>query len=137
MDKIFVDSDIILDLLTGRQPHYYSAAELFSLADEGSLKISVSSLSFSNVNYILSRQYNGDQVRKMLLKFKTLVSVLSVNDKTIELALSSEFKDFEDAIQYYTAIENKIEILLTRNLKDFRKAKISVLTAEQYLNSFE
>jgi predicted nucleic acid-binding protein len=66
-----------------------------------------------------------------------LVSILAVNDKTIELALSSEFKDFEDAIQYYTAIENKIEILLTRNLKDFRKAEISVLTAEQYLNSLE
>lgn len=137
MDKVFVDSDIILDLFTGRQPHYYAAAELFSLADEGFLKIFVSSLSFSNVNYILSRQYNGDQARKMLLKFKTLVSILSVNEKTIELALSSEFKDFEDAIQYYTAIESKIEFLLTRNLKDFRKAEISVMTAEQYLNALE
>ena len=120
MDKILVDSDIILDLLSARQPHYYAAAELFSLADEGSIKIFVSSLSFSNVNYILSRQYNGDQTRKKLLKFKTLVSILSVNEKTIELALASEFKDFEDAIQYYTAIENDIITLLTRNLKDFR-----------------
>lgn len=137
MDNIFVDSDIILDLLSGRQPHYDSAAEVFSLADEGTLKIFVSSLSFSNIKYILSRQYNGDQVRKMLLKFKTLVSILSVNEKTIDLALSSKFKDFEDAIQYYTAIESKIEILLTRNLKDFRNAEISVLTAEQYLNSLE
>jgi len=137
MDKIFVDSDIILDLLTGRQPHYHAAAEMFSLADEGSLKLFVSSLSFSNVHYVLSRQYHGEQARKLLLKFKTLVTILAVNDKTIELALSSEFKDFEDAIQYYTAIENKIEILLTRNLKDFRKAEISVLTAEQYLNSLE
>ena len=137
MDKIFVDSDIILDLLSARQPHYYAAAELFSLADEGSIKIFVSSLSFSNVNYILSRQYNGDQARKKLLKFKTLVSILSVNEKTIELALASEFKDFEDAIQYYTAIENDIITLLTRNLKDFRKSEISVLTAEQYLKSLE
>lgn len=137
MDNIFVDSDIILDLLSGRQPHYNSAAELFSLADEGSVKIFVSSLSFSNVNYILSRQYNGDQARKKLQKFKTLVSILSVNEKTIDLALASEFKDFEDAIQYYTAIENNIETLLTRNLKDFRKADISVLTAEQYLKSLE
>ncbi|MDN4165326.1 PIN domain-containing protein [Cytophagales bacterium LB-30] len=137
MDRVFVDSDIILDLLSARQPHYSPAAELFSLADEGFVKIFVSSLSFSNVNYILSRQYNGDQARKMLLKFKTLVSILPVNDKTIELALSSEFKDFEDAIQYYTAIESKIETLLTRNLKDFRKAEISVLTAEHYLKSLE
>lgn len=135
MSKIFVDTDIVLDLLSGRQPHHDFAAELFSLADEKQIKLFVSSLCFSNVNYILSRQYNADQARKMLLKFKTLVAVLPVDDKTIELALSSDFKDFEDAIQYYTAIENDSTTLLTRNLKDFRKADISVMTAEQYLES--
>jgi predicted nucleic acid-binding protein len=135
MPKVFVDTDIVLDLLSGRQPHYDFAAELFSMADEKHIKLNVSSLCFSNINYILSRQYNADQARKKLLKFKTLVTVLSVDDKTIELALSSDFKDFEDAIQYYTAIENNISTLLTRNLKDFRKADISVMTAEQYLES--
>ena len=135
MEKVFVDSDIVLDLLSGRQPHYNHAAELFSLADEGSVKIFVSSLSFANVNYILSKQYTADQTRKKLLKFKTLVSVLSVGDKTIELALASDFKDFEDAIQYNTAIENDLNTLLTRNLKDFKKSEITVLTAEQYLNA--
>jgi predicted nucleic acid-binding protein len=137
MEKVFVDSDIILDLLSARQPHYNNAAELFSLADEDSLKLFVSSLSFANVNYILSKQYSADQTRKKLLKFKTLVSVLSVNDKIIELALASDFKDFEDAIQYYTAIENDLSILLTRNLRDFRKSEITVLTAEQYLKVIE
>ena len=137
MEKVFVDSDIILDLLSARQPHYNNAAELFSLADEDSLKLFVSSLSFANVNYILSKQYSADQTRKKLLKFKTLVSVLSVNDKIIELALASDFKDFEDAIQYYTAIENDLSILLTRNLRDFRKSLITVLTAEQYLKVIE
>lgn len=135
MPKVFVDTDIVLDLLSGRQPHYDFAAELFSMADEKHIKLNVSSLCFSNINYILSRQYNADQARKKLLKFKTLVTVLSVDDKTIELALSSDFKDFEDAIQYYTAIENNISTLLTRNLKYFRKADISVMTAEQYLES--
>ena len=137
MDKIFVDTDIILDLLSGRQPHYNFAAEVFSLADEGDIMIFISSLSFANVNYILSREFKADQVRKKLLNFKTLVSVLSVHDKIIELALASEFNDFEDAIQYYTAIENDMATLLTRNVKDFRKADISVMTAEQYVKSME
>ena len=137
MDKIFVHTDIILDLLSGRQPHHDFAAQVFSLADEGEVKLFVSSLSFANVNYILSREYKGGQVRKKLLNFKTLVSVLPVNEKMIELALASEFKDFEDAIQYYTAIENDIATLLTRNVKDFRKADISVMTAEQYVKSME
>lgn len=135
MKAIFVDTDIVLDLLSGRLPHYVFAAELFSKADEGFLSISVSALSFANINYILSRQYSADQVRKKLLKFKTLVSVLPVNDKVIELALASDFKDFEDAIQHYSAIENNIGILLTRNLKDFKKSEITVMTAEQYLSA--
>jgi hypothetical protein len=71
----------------------------------------------------------------MLFKFKTLVQVLPVTDKTVELALSSDFKDFEDGMQYFTAIESDVSILITRNLKDFRTAKIVVMTAEQFLKS--
>lgn len=135
MEKAFVDSDIVLDLLAGRQPHYKFAAELFSLADEKTIKLYVSSLTFANVNYILSKQLSAGKSRKLLLKFKTLVSVLSVNDKIIELALASDFHDFEDAIQYFTAIENGITTLLTRNLKDFKKAAITIMTAQQYLKT--
>jgi predicted nucleic acid-binding protein len=137
VEKVFVDSDIVLDLLSGRQPHYNYAAELFSLADENSIKLYVSSLTFANVNYILSKQLSAGQARKMLLKFKTLINVLSVNDKIIELALASDFADFEDAIQYNAAIENGITILLTRNLKDFKKADITILTAQQFLKAID
>lgn len=69
------------------------------------------------------------------MKFKTLVQVLPVNDKIIDLSLASNFTDFEDAIQHYTAIENDIKILLTRNIRDYKNADITVMTAQQYLNS--
>ena len=137
MEKVFVDSDIVLDLLSGRQPHYDFAAELFSLADNSTIKLYVSSLTFANVNYIISKQHSAGQARKMLSKFKTLVNVLAVNDKVIELALASDFRDFEDAIQYNTAIEYGIITLLTRNLKDFKKADIVILTAQQYLKTID
>lgn len=133
MEKVFVDTDIVLDLLSSREPFYTHSAHLFSEADKGKTKIYVSSLSFSNLNYILSKQYSADQARKKLLKFKTLVTVLAVTDKVVELALSSNFKDFEDGMQYFTAIENNLKILLTRNLKDYKTAGISVMTAEQFL----
>lgn len=132
-----MDSDIVLDLLSGRQPHYNYAAELFSLADESSIKLYVSSLTFANVNYILSKQLSSVQARRLLLKLKTLIHVLSVNDKIIELALASDFRDFEDAIQYNTAIENDITTLVTRNLKDFKKAEITILTAQQFLKTID
>ncbi|MBK7388683.1 MAG: PIN domain-containing protein [Bacteroidetes bacterium] len=133
MAKVFVDTDIILDLLAGREPYYQYAAKLFSLADSGKIEICVSSLTFSNLNYILSKQFSVAQARKKLLTFKTLVTVLNVNEKVVDLALNSDFKDFEDALQYFTATEFKVTTLLTRNLKDFKKAEIAVLSAEQYL----
>lgn len=135
MEKVFVDTDIVLDLLSGREPHYQYAAELFSLADENSIQLYVSSLTFANVNYLLSKQVSAGQARKMLLKFKTLIRVLAVHDKIIDLALASDFHDFEDAVQYHTAIENGISTLVTRNVKDFKKAKMAILTAQQFLNT--
>ena len=133
MEKVFVDTDIVLDLLSNREPFYSHSAHLFSEADKGKIRIHVSSLTFSNLNYILSRQYSVDNARTKLLKFKTLVTVLSVTDKVVELALSSDFKDFEDGLQYFTAIENNLKTLLTRNLKDYKTAEITVMTAEQFL----
>ncbi len=133
MENVFVDTDIILDLLSNREPFYIPSAYLFSEADKGKTKLHVSSLSFSNLNYILSKNYSSDQARKKLLKFKTLVNVLAVTDKVVDLALSSDFKDFEDGLQYFTAIENNIKILLTRNLRHYKTAQIPVMTAEQFL----
>lgn len=133
MTHVFVDTDIILDLLASRQPFYAHSARLFSLADNGKIRLYVSALSFANLNYLLSRQYSASQSRKKLLAFKTLVTVLPVSDKIVELSLSSDFKDFEDALQYHTAIEHKISLILTRNLKDYKFASISVMTAEQFI----
>ena len=133
MERIFTDTDIAIDLLSERYPHYIHAAELFTLADKGKLLIHVSSLSFSNLNHLLARQYSQKDARRILNKFKVLVKVLSVDDKIIDLSLNSEFKDFEDAIQYYTALENNINTLITRNLKDYKHADITIVTAEDFL----
>jgi len=134
MAKIFVDTDVCLDLLSGRKPFNAIAERLFTLADLGKIKICVSSLSFSNIDYILQSQYKISDSRKILATFKTLVSVLAVDDKIVDLAIVSDFVDFEDAIQYNTAIENNIKILLTRNLKDYRKSIIQVMNPETFLS---
>jgi predicted nucleic acid-binding protein len=135
MRRIFADTDVFIDLLAERDPFYIHSATLFSLADKGLLEISVSSLTFANLNYLLSRHFTPQKARKLLLRFKTLVNVLPVTDKMIELALTSDFKDFEDGIQYFTAVENQVEFLITRNLKDYKNAKIPVFTPEQFLKS--
>jgi predicted nucleic acid-binding protein len=133
MIKIFVDTDICLDVLTGRKPYHAIAEKLFSLADLGKIKIYVSSLCFANIDYILINHYKRKDSRLAIAKFKTIVNVLSVDDKIIELAIASEFTDFEDAIQYNTAIENNLQLLITRNTKDFKRAKIKIMTPEIFM----
>ena len=135
MDSVLVDTNIVLDLLAKRQKFIVEAQELFTLSDKKELKLYVSSLTFANTYYILSQKMKLSNARKILRKFKVLVEVLPMDDKIINLSLESDFKDFEDAIQYHTAIENGIHIIITRNLKDFKTSKIPVLTAKDYLET--
>ena len=98
------------------------------------MKLYLSALTIANANYVLSKLRSAKEARVILQKFKILVEVLELSDKIIELSLNDDsFQDFEDGLQYYTALENEIEIVVTRNLKDFKRAQIPVMTAEQYL----
>ena len=133
MERIFVDTNIVLDLLQKRDEFYSDAQDLFTMADKKEIKLYVSALTIANTHYLLSKFYNLNEVRKILLKFKVLVEVLAVNDKIIDLSLASDFNDFEDGIQYYTAIENNMDLILTRNKKDFKNSNLPVLTAREYL----
>ena len=137
MTKVFVDTDVCIDLLSGREPFNKVAEILFSLADIGKIKIYVSSISFSNIDYVLRSQYSTVHSRKIIANFKTLVNVLSVDNKTIDLAIASDFNDFEDAIQYCCAIENNLTTIITRNVKDFKKATIKVVSPEVFLTKIK
>jgi len=136
MKKLLIDTNIVIDLLAKREPDYFGAAQLFSMADKKQIKLSVSSLSISNTNYILLKVKTPSEVKSILRKFKLLVDVLVLDDKIINLALNdTNFDDFEDGLQYFTAIENDQDLIITRNLKDFKKAVLPVMTAEQFLKS--
>jgi predicted nucleic acid-binding protein len=135
MKNLFIDTNIILDLLAQRMPFYTDAAKLFSLADRKKLKLSISALCLADAHYILLKQNPDLEVRSILRKFKILVTVLPLDDKITDLALNSEFRDFEDAIQYYTAIENDQELIITRNQSDFRESKLPVMTAGEFIKT--
>lgn len=104
------------------------------MADRKEIQIYVSASLFATTNYILLQSKKSDEAKQILRKLKLIVRVLSLDDKIVELALNdNDFKDFEDGLQYYTALENGLDAIITRNLKDFRKAKIPVVTADHYL----
>lgn len=134
MSRLLIDTNIVIDLLSKRENFYDEAADLFSRADRKELNLVISSLTFANTNYILTKLKSAKEAREILRKFKVLVEVLSLDDKITELALSDDdFPDFEDGLQYYSAIENQIDIIITRNKKDFKNSKIPVLSAKEYL----
>jgi len=136
MKKLFIDTNIVIDLLAKREPFYCEAAMLFTLADRQKIRLSVSALTFANTNYILLQSKKPEEAKLILRKLKLIVQVLTLDEKIVGLSLNdNDFKDFENALQYFTALENGVDTMITRNLKDFQKAKLPVLTAAQFLKS--
>ncbi len=133
--KVFVDSDIILDLLCKREPFYPYAAEVFTLADTKKIKLVTTSIVFANVFYILRKILGIEKAKELLRKLRILISVVPVDEKIVDLALNSKFSDFEDGLQYFTARENGIRIILTRNTKDYKEKDLLVQRPEEYLKA--
>ncbi|PJB13253.1 MAG: PIN domain nuclease [Flavobacteriales bacterium CG_4_9_14_3_um_filter_40_17] len=138
MKKIFVDTNIVIDLLSRREPFFEEAASLFSLADKKQIELSVSSLTIANTSYALLRQMDSNKAKSILRKLRLIVKILQLDDKIIGLTLNDEtFSDFEDGLQYFTAIENGQDLIITRNLKDFKNSKLPILTAKQFIETIE
>ena len=133
MENIFVDTNIIIDLLAKRDLFYKDAQALFTLSDKKEIQLCISSLSFANAYYSIVKHHKDIDAKKYLAKFKVLVKVLPLEDKAIELALASDFNDFEDGLQYFIAMDNESVIIITRNKKNFNNSKIPVMTAGEYI----
>lgn len=138
MSKLLIDTNVVLDLLAKRKPHHIESMQLFSLADKKEVDLVISTLSIVNVHYILSERMKIKDSRSILGKFKVLVNAYELNDKIIDLALNDmNFKDFEDGLQYYTALESECDLIVTRNLKDFKESAIPVLSPKEYLTKID
>ncbi len=136
MKKLLIDTNIIIDLLARREQFYPEAAKLFTFADKKQIKLYVSSLSFANINYILLKGLHPEKVKAVLRKLLLIVDILPLDKKITSLALNdNSFRDFEDGLQYFSALENNLDCIIIRNLKDFKNSKIPVMTADQFLKS--
>lgn len=133
MERLFIDTNIVIDLLAKRAPFYKEAQDLFTLADKKEVQLFISALTFANAYYSISKHHKEVDTRRHLANFKVLVTILPVEDKIIDLSLASDFADFEDGLQYFTALEHGTDAFITRNKKDFKSSQIPVLSAGEYL----
>lgn len=134
MRKIFADTNVVIDLLEKRKPFYKDAVRLFTMAYNGELEVYVSGCTFTTASYLL-RKHSYDEARTLLRNFRQLARVSPINEEIIDLSLSSEFNDYEDAVQYYSAVSVAAEVIVTRNEKDFiGHSKLPVMSPETFLS---
>lgn len=133
MKKVFVDTNVLLDILLERNPWANDAAVLLSMADRKEIELLCCSLSFSTAIYLMQRfKYSRKEIVSKLSIIKSICTVTTVNEAVIDRMLQSDFNDLEDAIQYYSALAFGAEAIVTRNTKDFAASKIPVVSPHDF-----
>ena len=134
MKKVFIDTNVLIDFLGEREPFYDTAARIVSRADRKEIELMVSSLSYATASYILMRYNPRELVIEKMRKFTPLCKITNVGIEEVNESLYSAFLDFEDALQYYSAVRAGATLIITRNKKDFRPSSLPVYTPEEYLS---
>jgi predicted nucleic acid-binding protein len=136
MDRILIDTDVILDFFFDREPYSDYTAQIFSLCESEQVRGFITPVICSNVYYLLRQTAKHKKVVEKLSQLLTFMDVLQMDREVIIQALNSGFNDFEDALQNFAAVKSGvIDVILTRNIKDFSKSEIGVLSPESYLKS--
>ena len=127
-EKIFIDSDIILDVLLYRQPFVNCSRHFLALVESNVYSGFTSTLIMANCHYIVSNQKDKNTADECIQYLASILSVLPFTDKELSESLSSGFRDFEDGMQYYIALNNGIQKIVTRNISDYPKGRLDICT---------
>ena len=133
MKAVLCDINFILDIFLEREPFYAPAARIFAMIEAKHLKGYLCANSFPTLFYILAKELKRDKAMKVLEKVRIVFRVAAVDEKVIGLSISSDFKDFEDAVQCYSAANAKVDCLITRNKTDYVTDIVSIMTPEEFL----
>ena len=135
--KVFLDTNVVIDLIISRNPFYKDIAEIVKIAEKKEVKLYKSSLSFVNTFYVASKVNAKELVIESLKKFRIICDVTIIDELNIDKSLLSDFEDFEDSVQYNSAIYHDCEYIITRNKKGFKNSKITVMTPNEFLISLK
>jgi predicted nucleic acid-binding protein len=135
--KLFIDSDIILDVLAERDNFYEPAASLFDLGYERKIDLFTTAVVLANVFYILRKKHSIEKSKEQIKELREIISILPINGKMVDDVLTSKFSDFEDGLQYFTGKENNIPVIITRNVNDYKEKDLMIQTADEFIRSVE
>lgn len=132
MTHIFLDTNVVIDILADRRPFSIDTAKLFNYSLSGKVKLYVSAVSYNNIYYIMRQSLSNNETIKLLSELSEMVEIVDVTKNVIKKSIKNDFKDFEDAIQYNCAISNtKIDFIVARDAKDFKKSTLSILAPKE------
>ena len=136
MKNVLIDTDVILDFFFDREPFSENAAQVLSLCEKKIVIGYITPVILSNVYYLLSQKGKQEKVIEKLKALVSFLEILNIDKNAIITALNSEFKDFEDALQNFSAEQNgTINTIITRNTKDYKKSNLGVITPEDFLKT--
>ena len=135
--NVYLDTNVVLDLLLARKPFDADAEQIFRLIAEKQVVAYISALSYGQIGYFLEKHLSKSNARNRLRDVQQLTETVTVDNKIISAAIASDFNDFEDAIQFSCAAQVKnIYALISRNHKDFKNKEILILSPKEFLNDF-
>ena len=135
MTRLFLDTNIVIDLLAKREPFYNDAVRIFTMAYNKEVQVIIAPITYTTASYLL-RHHGSKGVQNLLASLRQLSHVATIDEQVVDNSIVSKFKDFEDAVQYYTAIKAKANAIISRNGKDFAPSKIPVMAAAEFLASY-
>lgn len=131
--KILLDTNVVLDVLLERQPYYSASSKIFILSSKMDIQLYITSTIVTDLFYIISKLLSKKKAKDFLANLLEIVDICEVGKPIISEAMNSNFEDLEDAVQYFAAKEKNIDVILTRNKKDFILSKIKVLTPAEFI----
>ena len=134
MKRVLFDSDVLLDVLCKREPHFQASVQALNTVKTGKTQGYISGHAVTNIYYILSKQNGRESSRKLVISLLENLQVARVTDAIIRQALTSPMKDFEDAVTSAVAESEKLEIIITRNLRDFAVSPVPAMVPADFLS---
>ena len=135
--KVFIDTDVILDVALAREPFFFASKIILAMAENNIIIGAISSNCVANIYYILRKSGGDNKARKFILNIVKYITVIAIDHQNVLEALKSKFSDFEDALQHSSAVENRCEYIITRNIEDYKSSKIKVLLPEEFIVMFQ
>ncbi|MBO4964440.1 MAG: PIN domain-containing protein [Prevotella sp.] len=135
MKRVFADTNVVIDLLDKREGFYKDAMDIFTKAYYGEIEIYISPITYATASYLL-RKHGKKELRTLLSNLRKLTRISYCDESVVDDSIASDFDDFEDAMQYFSALKSGAEIIITRNIKDFAKSSIKVIAPANFLSEF-